>query len=352
MAYTTIDDPTQYFEALIWTGDGNTPRSLTGLEFQLDMVWSKRRDDAAGHNILDSVRGAGVDAELCPSSAGVEGSNNQNAYGYLSAFTSDGFTVTEGSSDNAYWNNNTATYVAWCWKAGGSASSNTNGDITSSVSANTTAGFSIVSYTGTGTSEDTIGHGLGSIPKMIITKQRDQENGWGVYHHTLGTGKELYLNYTNGEGSSNFWITTPTTSVFSVSASDYVNESSSTYIAYLFAPKQGFSKFGSYTGNQNADGTFVYTGFKPAFVMVKRSSDTEDWHMFDNKREGYNVDNDFLQANTTNAEATDDNIDILSNGFKLRGTGTDVNRSGHTYIYMAFAEAPFVNSNGVPNNAR
>ena len=344
MAYTTIDDPTLYFETLTWTGDGNTPRTLTGLDFQADMIWSKRRDDAAGHNLLDSVRGAGANSELCPSSNGAEGSNAAETFGYLSAFTSDGFTVTAGSSDNAYWNNNTATYVAWCWKE------------------SATAGFDIVSYTGNG-SNRTISHSLSAKPAMMIVKQRSEARDWWVYnknlHGTDGATGVLYLDLTDAAGTSatTSWNSTaPTTSVFSLGTTVGVNKASQTYIAYLFAEKQGFSKFGSYIGNGNVDGTYVHLGFRPAWLLIKRSSASgTDWILHDNKRAGFNVNDDYLAANTSAAEVTGNtyqNLDLLANGFKKRRSGTGTNTSGETYVYMAFAEQPFVNSKGVPCNAR
>ena len=355
-----LNDPTLYFETLIWTGNGNTPRILTGLDFQPDMVWSKRRDDAAGHNLLDSVRGAGANSELCPSSTGVEGSNAAETYGYLSAFTADGFTVTEGSSDNAYWNNNTATYVAWCWKAGTSfsndASATSIGSIDSSGSASSDAGFSICSYTGSG-SAATIKHGLSSVPKMIITKDKDNSNAWYVYHVSNGNTHGLRLSATDAkEDDATLWNdTNPTSSVYSVGSNTGTNRSANPIIAYCFAEKQGFSKFGSYTGNGNADGTFVYTGFKPAFLMVKITNTTNNWMMWDNKREdvpGANENDNMLRANVSDAELADNNMDFLSNGFKFKKVSAGYNGSGNTYIYMAFAEAPFVNSKGVPCNAR
>ena len=358
MAYTTIDDPTIYFETLLWTGNGNTPRTFTGLDFAPNMIWSKRRDDAAGHNLLDTVRGSGADAELCPSTNGAEGSNNANAYGYLSAYTSDGFTVTEGSSDNAYWNNNTATYVAWNWKAGTSfsndASATSVGTIDSTGSINTTAGISIISYTGTG-SAGTIAHGLGAVPKVVLAKRRSDASNWCMYHASVGNTKALYLNNnTVGATSTTFWNdTNPSSTVFTVGSDAATNGSSDTQIAYCFAEKKGYSKFGSYKGNGNADGTFVYNGFKPAFVMVKNTGAEENWIIFDNKRPGYNLTDALLKPNLSNAESTSGvKFDMLSNGFKARVSDAEGNSSGGSFIYMAFAENPFVSSNKIPNNAR
>ena len=355
MAYTTIDDPGLYFNTLTWTGDDADSRDITGVGFQPDWVWGKRRDDAAGHNLLDVVRGAGENGELASSTSGIEGSNAQDRFGFLSAFLSDGFRVEDGSEasgDKAYWNQNSATYVAWNWKAGGTASSNTDGSITSSVSANTTAGFSIVTYTGTG-SAATVGHGLGAVPKMFWTKRRDNNESWGVYHHTQGAGKFLRLESTNAvDTSSTLWNnTTPTSSVFSIAVGGIANTSSGTYVAYCFAEKKGFSKFGKYTGNGNANGTFVYTGFRPAWVMMKASTASEHWNIHDNKRDPINVCDAGLKANESNAEEDADRLDFVSNGFKHRSSSGGYN-SSNTFIYMAFAESPFVNSNGIPNNAR
>jgi hypothetical protein len=336
-----LNDPTLYFETLIWTGDGNTPRSLSGLDFQPDMVWSKRRDDAAGHNVLDAVRGAGVDKELQTNGTGAEGSGRVDEFGYMSAFTSDGFTVTAGSSDNAYWNNNTATYVAWCWKESADA------------------GFDIVSWTGNGSSQN-ISHSLSAVPHFMITKNRSATGDWSTYHKYGGGTKTFYLSNTDAIGttSSPWNDTTPTSSVFSVGGGAYTNGDGNSIIGYLWTEKQGYSKFGSYTGNgSGTDGIFVYTGFKPAWLLVKQSSASgEGWYMWDNKRSssgGHNENDRYLIASASNAEGTlGVDCDFLSNGFKHYYSGDASNGSSDTYIYMAFAEAPFVNSNGVPCNAR
>jgi hypothetical protein len=287
-----------------------------------------------------------------------KGGGSPGTFGYLSSFETDGFGVTDGSTDNAYWNNNTATYVAWNWLANGAGVSNTAGSITSTVSANTTSGFSIVSYTGTGANA-TVGHGLGSAPKMVIFKNRD--NGtqeWDTYHVGLTNATYfIQLNSSNAQSNTNgalrFNSTAPSTNYFSVGTATTTNESGSAMIAYCFAEKKGFSKFGSYTGNGNADGTFVYTGFKPAFVIVKISSGTtNNWTIMDNKINTYNTVTTYLIADTSGAQGTDMVLDFLSNGFKPRATFNSVNGSGYTYIYMAFAENPFVTSSGVPATAR
>ena len=350
MAYTTIDNPILYFSTNLWVADDASSRALTGFGHQPDLVWTKHRGSGSTyHTLTDSVRGGNKALSTPVNSAESDGS-----HGIISSFDSDGITVIDGT--NATYPRLTfneldpfgasvgGNYVGWSWKAGGTASSNSDGSITSSVSANTTAGFSIVSWVGN-SSASTVGHGLSSAPSMVIIKNRDSAKDWRVGHNGLTSwAYRLHLNDTSAqtEQSAIFNSTAPTSSVFSIGTSGSVNDNGQNIIAYCFAEKKGYSKFGSYTGNGNANGTSVYTGFRPTFVMCKRSSDTGNWQVFDSKREGFNVDNDGLQANLANAEATDDDIDILSTGFKLRGTGNDLNGSGSTYIYMAFSEAPFV----------
>ena len=360
MAYTTIDDPTAYFQTITWTGNGSDPRTITfdgNSDMQPDWVWEKSRSLAYQHNLYDSVRGGGKGLDL--PAAAVEVSNNAN--GYISAFTSDGFTLTAGSTNNELLNENTTTYVGWGWKAGTSftndASGTGIGSIDSAGSFNNDSGFSIVSYTGTG-SNGTLKHGLNSTPSTIIVKERGGDGNWIVYHSAVGNGKYLSLTDTGAaRAASNYWnSTSPTSSVFTVGATGNVNGSSKTYIAYCFADVKGYSKVsGSYTGNGNADGTFVYTGQKSAFIMIKAASRTGTWNMYDTKRNTFNNIKDFQVANVAEADVTGNtyqNIDILSNGFKCYGTGSGTNESGSTYIYMAFAENPFVTSTGVPATAR
>ena len=345
MAYTSIDDPTLYFNTKLYTGNSST-QSLTGIGFQPDWVWIKNRSDSRKHNLYDSVRGA--TKRLVSNSTVAE----DTAGNGLTSFDSDGFTTGSEQDTNHSGNN----FVAWNWLAGGTASSNTDGDITSSVSANTTAGFSIVSYTGTG-SNATVGHGLSSAPAFIIFKDRSTTKDWFVYHQSISpsTGGKLNLTVNPSADSSYFQNTATTSSVFSIGTANTVNPSGNNMIAYCFAEKKGYSKFGSYTGNGNADGTFVYTGFKPAFVMTKRSSNTENWYIIDNKRSPFNPPLNALSPNLSHAEdtnATGRIQDFLSNGFKLRTSDTAVNGSGDSYIYMAFAENPFVTSTGIPTTAR
>jgi|7_EtaG_2_1085326.scaffolds.fasta_scaffold11998_3 hypothetical protein len=353
-AYTTIDNPELYFQADLYTGNGtnDTAQTFNGDEnMQPDMVWIKSRSAAENHHIFDSVRGANV--RLMPNATNVDFDDSSN----LQSFDSDGFTL--GTADGI--NKNTATFVCWGWKGGGSASSNSDGDITTSISASTTAGFSIVSYTSNGSSNQTVGHGLGAVPHMIISKNRDSSsssyNYWTVYHHSNATAndKKLKLDTTDAVSSTNEWgDTDPTSTVYSLhtSGDGTTNVSSDKIISYVFTSKQGYSKFGSYTGNGNADGAFIYTGFRPAFTMIKRTDTTNNWMIGDNKITPYNPLDGMMRADVANAELSTNPVDYLSNGFKIRLTGNAFNNSGGTYIYMAFAEAPLVNSNGVPGNAR
>jgi hypothetical protein len=347
MAYTTIDDPSAYSQTKLWTGNGGTQSiTLDGLnDMQPDWVWIKQRSEVRGHNIQDSVRGATKYIDSRSTGAEATVSNT------LTSFDSNGFSV--GSYDDV--NKSSQTYVSWNWKAGGSASSNSDGSITSSVSASTDAGFSIVSYTGTG-SNATVGHGLGAVPKMIITKDRNNSNAWYVYHVGIGNTHGLRLSTTDAkEDDATLWNdTTPTSSVFSVGSNTGTNRSSNPIIAYCFAEKKGYSKFGSYTGNGNANGTFVYLGFKPALVIMKETTDSAtNWVTYDNKRNSGNPVNLSLYPNLSNAEGDASlDYDFLSNGFKVRTSNGGINASGQNYIFMAFAENPFVTSSGVPACAR
>ena len=351
MAYTTIKKPSDYFNTILYTGDNSSPRTITGVGFQPDMNWSKIRSEANDHWVSDAVRGAneiirpnGTDDKL------VNGSG-----GYISSFNSDGYVIASGSASNNNFNKSSGTMVSWNWKANGAGSSNTDGDITSTVSANTTSGFSIVSYTGNLTSGATVGHGLGEVPKLVIVKNRSITEDWFVLHTSASAtaGSYLKLNLTDAVSSGNsivFNNTNPTSTVFTVGSVNGTNGSGNNMIAYCFADVKGFSKFGSYTGNGNADGTFIYTGFKPAFVLIKANA-SADWYLIDNKRSTFNVMEASLKANTSDAESTTiQDMDFLSNGFKPRSTSGSTNGSGTTYIYMAFAEEPLVGDN--PATAR
>jgi hypothetical protein len=349
-----IDKPTDHFNTVLYTGNG-TSQSITGIEFAPKFTWIKDRTSAGtAHILFDIIRGATY--RLNSNTTNSEFSIVQS----LTAFNSDGFSVGSYSEANTSGN----SFVSWNWRGSdSSAVSNTSGSITSTVSANTTSGFSIVSYTGTGATA-TVGHGLSQTPEMIIVKLRSGSGtDWITWGSILGgtVGSEfIKLNTTGakttGLNSSWFNNTAPTSTVFTVGTQSDLNGSGGTYIAYCFAEVKGFSKFGSYTGNGSTDGTFVYTGFKPAFVLLKQSTSTTQWFMLDNKRNTYNVVNDRLRTDTSDSGSTSlDFMDFTSNGFKMRGTYNGYNVSGGTYIYMAFAENPFVTStaNGsIPATAR
>ena len=341
MAYTTIKKPSDYFNTKLYTGTGAS-QSITGVGFQPDWTWIKNRSITANHHLFDVARGA--TKYILTNSTNAEATDAQQ----LQSFDSDGFTVGTNGNVNGSGNN----IVAWNWLAANGTASNTDGSINSTVSASTVSGFSIVSYTGTGANA-TVGHGLSSAPKMIIFKNTNSVRDWGVYHGSLSdpdnylTLNQTYAQTTGFNFSNN---TAPTSSVFYVGDHNRVNGSGDTYVAYCFADVQGYSKFGSYTGNGQADGTFIYTGFKPAFTMIKRTDSSGDWQLVDNKRLGYNVDNNALFPNLNNAEDTGDVVDILSNGFKVRSSTGTWNASGGSYIFMSFAEEPLVGDN--PATAR
>jgi hypothetical protein len=342
----TILDGDQYFNAVTYTGTSGT-QSVTGVGFQPDFVWIKNRTSTLSHVLQDAVRG--TTAYLVSNATTAE--NTNTASNWFRSFNSDGFTVATltdpGGVSTNEWNNTGYNYVSWNWKANGAGSSNTAGTITSTVSANTSAGFSIVTYTGNGTSGATIGHGLGVAPKMIIVKRRDAVAAWDVYHASIGATGRLYLNTTDATNTSSApWNdTAPTSSVFTVGTATDTNASGSTIVAYCFAQIAGYSAFGSYTGNGSTDGPFVFTGFRPRFVMIKASSISgENWYIVDATRSPYNAAILYLSPNNSDAEASPGAaqfFDFLSNGFKLRVSGSYSNSSGATYIYMAFAENPF-----------
>ena len=345
-----IDKPSDYFNTKLFTGNGGT-NAISGIGFQPDWIWFKNRTSAQSHAIVDSVRGRkGLQSNV------IDAEYTLNSGKDFGTFDSDGFTVLTPQQLNSF-NYNTGSIVSWNWKAGtsfsnSSGSNGANLDSTGSVS--TTAGFSIVSFTGNRSTTRNIYHGLGAVPKMIIFKNRDTTNGWTIYNEAIGNANKLTLNGTNASGACTacFASTTPTSTLFTVGDDSDTNGTSNNMIAYCFADVQGYSKFGSYTGNGSTDGPFVYTGFKPAWVLQKNASATQGWQLQDNKRNGFNGANKLLQPNDSAAESDVNRIDILSNGFKVITTDAGQNTSSASYIYMAFAENPFVASNFVPATAR
>ena len=354
MAYTTIDDPSAYFQTMIYTGNGAV-RSLTNdgnSDLQPDWIWIKRRDSTGNHMSIDSTRG--VTKVVYPHIANLE----ETLSNRVTSFDSDGY-----STANEDANTDTGTFVAWQWKANaGTTSSNSNGDITSTVQASSTAGFSIVTYTATATAGDTVGHGLSSQPEMIMVKKRagGDAYGWGVWHTSLSNNngtKQLILDTAAAEATQDMFndaiFPSSSATVFATGQNNHTNfPSGATYVAYCFNSVQGYSKFGKYTGNNNASGPFVYTGFKPAWLMIKRTDNSEGWHIVDHKRD-VNENNARLQAETNGGEDTSEGgLDMLSNGFKIKTTWAGFNADGGSYIYMVVAEHPFVSSKGVPTTAR
>ena len=331
--------PQRHFDTVLYTGNGST-QSVSGLEFKPDFVWIKQRSSTSESKMFDVVRG--VQKALSSSSSGAE----ENQSNYLTSFHDHGFVV---GNDGAV-NENSQTYVAWCWKAGGAAVTNNDGSITSSVSANTEAGFSIGTFTGTG-SNGSIGHGLGKVPAMIIAKSRTHTDNWFVYHKSLGANAYIMLNQTSAADTNNSTVwqnVAPTSSVFYSSTGGY-NDSGESIVFYCWAEIPGYSKFGLWTSLASTDGTFINTGFKPAWVMAKQTSGSGgNWFILDNKRSPFNVANDILDANESTAERNADVFDFVSNGFKIRlGFGTN-----ETFMYMAFAEQPSETMFGLDANAR
>ena len=330
MAYTTIDDPTKYFVTVLYTGNDTARTITTGLE-STDMIWNKRRDSTGNHLLYDDLRGINVD--LNPDTNEL----NETQTGTVTAFGSDSFNLGTHGGTNA----NGETKVNWCWAE------------------SATAGFDMVTATGNATAK-TISHSLSAVPHWMISKERTGSvNDWTVYHHKNTSAPEtdsLIWNETNTTSDQNtHWNdTAPTSSVFTVGTGSVVNRNSSTYVYYLWSEKKGFSKFGVFTGNGNTNGPFIYTGFRPAWILSKRTDNTSggEWNVVDTKRDIDNPAQDKLEMNNSDTEEDDEMYDILSNGFKINRSDGNINASGGTYVYMAFAESPFVNSNGVPTNAR
>ena len=334
----TIAAGNKYMDATTYTGTLVSNAITNAGAFKPDLVWVKSRSAATDHKLTDSVRG--VTKGLISNTTGAETTDTQG----LTAFGTNGFTV----GTNTDYNNLTATYVGWQWQAGqGTTSSNTSGSITSTVSVNATAGFSILTYTGNGANA-TVGHGLGVVPQFIIVKSRSQTGGFfRVYSPVIGAAYSLFLNSTLASTlAATIWnSTTPTSSVFSIGTDSFTNTSGETYVGYCWTPISGFSAFGSYTGNGSTDGPFIYTGFRPKYVLIKRTDTTSDWAVCDSTRNTYNKVTAILFPNTADAEATADIFQFFSNGFKLNQTGAGANASGGTYIYAAFAETPFKYAN-------
>lgn len=350
----TIDDGSEYFQTALWSGTGGalTVTNDGNSDLKPDFLWVKNRNNAGGHRLHDSNRP--LDNTLKSHTTDAEGTET----GLNMTFETDGFSLNKNAGD---WNFSGRTYVGWQWKAnGGTTSSNTDGSITSTVQANTTAGFSIITYTGSGVNGATVGHGLGKVPDIVLTKNRSHASyHWLMYHSANTSAPEtdtLFLNLTNATSDSEFWWndTAPTSSVFSLSLNGGNNDNGNTYVAYCFNNVEGYSKFGSYTGNGSSDGTFVYTGFRPAWILFKKSSDTGRWLIYDTKRDTYNYVHHRLVAEASDSENTGsgDDIDIYSNGWKLRNPYSQTNASGAKFIYLAFAENPFVTSGAVPVTAR
>jgi hypothetical protein len=356
MAYTDIDDPTIYFNTVLYTGTGSS-QGITGVGFQPDFLWVKSRSNADYHYFQDVVRG--VTKQLATNTTAAETSYTNG----VTAFGTDGFTV-----DSSNWSNrNGGTFVSWNWKAGTAFTNDQSatgiGTLDSTGSSNQTAGFSIVSYTSNGSASQSVAHNLGGVPEMIISKNRDSTsasyNYWTVYHHSLATAndKKLKLNTTDAVSTTNEWgDTNPTSTVYSLhtSGDGTTNVSTDKIISYCFRSIKGYSKIGSYTGNGAADGPFVYTGFKPNFVLLKWSAGAENWSVYDTSRNPINGPNDsFFAVDSVSAEnSNSSDLDMLSNGFKLIRAHNRANASDAPYIYMAFAENPFVTSTGVPTTAR
>ena len=363
MAYTTIDNGGEYFN--IKTYSGNNVAETKSTEFQVDWLWIKCRNNARSHLMYDSTRGFGNNKHLVPNTTAVEdgdvdgGQVDQGERGFIGSNSSSGFYTNSGTAGMHLVNATSNTYVAWYWKANGGttttndASSTGVGNVDSVYQANTTAGFSIVTFDLTGDSGDkTIAHGLGQAPDVIIFKNRDDARNWAMHHHTQTPPQYMTPNTTDAVASSDNFnnSTDPTSTVFSLETSWH---GAHKHVAYCFAEVQGYSKFGTYKGNGNADGTFVYTGFKPAWLMYKQTNGgTRDWIIVDNKRDAFNVCDEELYANESDATGDVDLLDFVSNGFKCRRSHNSQNGNGDTYIYMAFAEHPFVSSEGVPTTAR
>ena len=335
-----ITKPSNHFNAVTYTGTGTNAVGITGVGFQTDFNWTKSRSSASyTHQLSDSVRG--FSKYLYSAATTTEGTDASN---HIQSVNSDGYVINSGASFNA----STVTFVSWNWKAGGAAVTNTSGTLTSQVSVNATAGFSVVTYTGSVSYPQTIGHGLGAVPQFIIVKNRQRATNWAVYHASVGNTKALYLNATDAAyADGGFWNnTSPTSTVFTGDngVGYTTNGAAENYVAYCWTPIAGYSAFGSYKGNASTDGPFIYTGFRPRFVLF-RSTSSRYWVIRDTSRDTYNTSTSDLYPNTSDSTGAGADIDLLSNGFKLRATSATFNGSGETYVYAAFAENPFKYAN-------
>jgi hypothetical protein len=344
MAYSTISKPSLHFNTKLYTGNGGT-QSITGVGFQPDLVWCKTRSYNDDHTITDVIRG--TTKAIFPNKS--DGENTSSIR--VTAFDSDGFTL--GNAGDV--NSNSATYVAWNFKAGGAGSANTDGTINSTVSANQTAGFSIVTYNGNGSSGATIGHGLGVAPEVVLVKKTNSGDAWSMLHPNVEATKYMRLDSDTGEVNDNVFNNTRAgNDVFTVDSDGQVNGNGNTFVAYCFKKKKGFFTTYEYTGNGNADGPFLYLGFKPAFVIIKRKTATNNWFMFDNKTSPRNPTNAYLRADTNGSAGSYDWLDLVSNGIKIRNTSNGANDSNQTYLVFAWAEEPLVANVGqsIPATAR
>ena len=351
MAYSSIIKPSTLMNTVLYTGDGGT-KNITGVGFQPDWIWIKSRSNTKNNALFDAVRG--VTKRLSSNSDTLEATVSTS----VTAFGSDGFSLGSDTTQNASGN----TFVAWNWKAGTSVSGNTSGSGTAkaySGSVNTTSGFSIITYVGNLTAGHTIPHHLGAAPSMVICKSIVENRGWPIQHASLTSAAySIFLSTTGTESNgSNSWNSTAaSSSVVTLGNNESNNKNDNSYIMYSFAQKQGYSKFGKYTANAIVDGNFIFTGFKPAFILIKSSNEPQagqSWFIYDSSRDPGNTATQTIQANVNTGEQTNvAPIDILSNGFKLRTNTGRINGSNGEYVFMAFAEQPFVTSTGVPATAR
>lgn len=350
MAYISFE-PSDHFNTVLYTGNATDDRNITGVGFQPDWIWIKERSggaSASSHQLINSSRGSSL--ALLSNSTGAEDTDANR----VQSFLSDGFQIGTASTVNE----NSQTYVAWNWNLNnGTTVSNTDGTITSTAQVNTTAGMSILVYTGTGSAGATIGHGLGATPQVIWVKRTGAAEAWSVYHEKDGGGETGIIPISGNAAfatSSGDWNNTaPGSSTFTVGTQDRTNSSGQTHVAFCFTEINGFSRYGSYVGNGSADGPFIHCGFKPQLVIIKNRDAVENWYMHDSKRDSVNPNNNAINTDLSNAENENSayDIDLLSNGFKIRNTNTQHNSSGYNYIFMAWADQSIVAASGLPNTA-